>query len=258
MENPTSILITGASSGLGAALAEHYAKPGVTLFLSGQNAERLDQVEATCRAAGASVEGRVIDVCDALAMTVWIHQCDQIAPLELVIANAGVGLGNGDNSSLHEVATKTFDANVSGVFNTIHPATDCMRIHGQGQIALIASIAAYQGFAASAAYSASKAAVKSYGEALRGQLRPENITVSVVSPGFVRSRITDRNDHYMPFFLEADKAASIMAKALAKGKGRITFPWPMVPVARILTNLPMWFLDIINKPMQAKRPEESE
>jgi short-subunit dehydrogenase len=257
MKNPTSILITGASSGIGAALAEHYAQPGVTLFLSGRDIDRLEKIESICNAAGASVEARVIDVRDTLAMTVWIHQCDQTAPLELVIANAGVGLGSGDSSSLHDVATKTFDANVSGVFNTIHPAADCMRLHGRGQIAMIASIAAYQGLAGSAAYSASKAAVKSYGEALRGQLRPENISVSVICPGYVRSRITDRNDYYMPFFMEGDKAARIMATALEKGKGRITLPWPMIPVARILANLPMWFLDIINKPTRVKRPEKS-
>jgi short-subunit dehydrogenase len=92
---------------------------------------------------------------------------------------------------------------------------------------------------------------------LRGQLRPENISVSVICPGYVRSRITDRNDYYMPFFMEADKAARIMAAALEKGKGRITFPWPMVPIARILANLPMWFLDVINKPTRVKHPEET-
>ncbi|TDI58277.1 MAG: SDR family NAD(P)-dependent oxidoreductase [Alphaproteobacteria bacterium] len=256
MKKPQSILITGASSGIGAALAQHYAAPGVTLFLSGRNHARLAEVEDACRSSGALVDGRIIDVCGELDLTVWIHQCDEIAPLDLVIANAGVGLGNTDGANLHDVAKRTFEANVGGVFNTIHPAVDCMRKRGQGQIALVSSIAAYQGLAGSPAYSASKAAVKTYGEALRAMLRPENITVSVICPGYVRSRITDRNDYFMPFFMEADKAARIIATALAKGKGRITFPWPMVPVARILTNLPMWLLDLVNRPMGTKRAED--
>ena len=256
MKKPTSILITGASSGIGSALAHHYAEPGTTLFLSGRNAIRLAEIEDTCTAAGASVHARVIDVCDDLAMTIWIHECDHACPLELVIANAGVGLGNEDGTNLHDVAVRTFDANANGVFNTIHPAMDCMKKRGAGQLAIVSSIAAFQGLAGSPAYSASKAAVRTYGEALRGLLRPDGISVSVISPGYVRSRITDRNDYRMPFFMEADRAARIIARGLAKGKGRVTFPWQMVIVARILTNLPMWLLDLVNKPLGTKRSEE--
>jgi short-subunit dehydrogenase len=256
MKKPLSILITGASSGIGAALALHYAAPGVTLFLSGRNQDRLSAVAEACLASGASVNGMIVDVCDEMNMKVWMHQCDRDAPLDLVIANAGVGLGNSEGTNIHDIAKRTFEANVGGVFNTIHPAVDCMRQRGQGQIALVSSVAAYQGLAGSPAYSASKAAVKSYGEAMRAMLRPENISVSVICPGYVRSRITDRNDYFMPFFMEADKAAGIIARALEKGKGRITFPWPMVPIARILTNLPMWLLDLVNRPMGTKRAED--
>jgi short-subunit dehydrogenase len=256
MKKPQSILITGASSGIGAALARHYAAPGIKLFLTGRNRARLTEIEQSCQASGALVDARIIDVCDELDLAVWIHQCDQSVPLDLVIANAGVGLGNADGIDLHDVAKHTIAANVGGVFNTIHPALACMRKRDRGQIAIVSSVAGYQGLAGSPAYSASKAAVRTYGEALRGMLRNENIFVSVICPGYVRSRITDRNDYFMPFFMEADKAARIIAVALAKGKGRITFPWPMVPIARILTNLPMWLLDLVNRPFGTKRLED--
>jgi len=256
MKKPTSILITGASSGIGAALATHYAQPGMALFLTGRNADRLTEVQQTCEAKGAFVASRALDVCDQLRMTSWIHQIWDERPIDLVIANAGVGLGNADGPNLHDIANRTFDINVTGVFNTIHPAIELMRERGSGQVALVSSMAGYQGLAWSPAYSASKAAVKSYGEALRGLLAPEGVSVSVICPGYVRSRITNRNDYRMPFFMEADKAASIIARGLEKNKGRISFPWPMVIGVRLLLNLPMALLDLVNRPMSEKRAEQ--
>ena len=256
MKKPTSILITGASSGIGAALAEHYAEPGISLFLTGRNAERLTEVKQACEAKGAFVAARALDVSDHLRMTSWIHQIWDTVPLDLAIANAGVGLGNTDGPSLHNIANRTFDINVTGVFNTIHPVIELMRKRGSGQVALVSSMAGYQGLAGSPAYSASKAAVKAYGEALRGLLAPEGINVSVICPGYVRSRIKDRNDCRMPFFMKANKAASVIARGLAKNKGRISFPWPMVIGVRLLMNLPMVLLDLVNRPLGEKRAEQ--
>ncbi len=242
MKNPKSILITGASSGIGEALALHYAGPGVTLHLCGRDAARLSDVAARCAGRGADVDTEVIDVADGAATGAWVARRDAARPLDLVIANAGVGIGQSEGS-LAEIAHATFAVNVDGVFHTVHPAAELMRGRRRGQIAIVSSIAGYQGLASSPAYSASKAAVKTYGEALRGWLEPDGVAVCVICPGFVASRITARNRFAMPFFMQADRAARIIAGGLARNRGRITFPWQMVIVARILANLPMWAVD---------------
>jgi short-subunit dehydrogenase len=242
MKNPSSILITGASSGIGHALALHYARAGVTLHLCGRDRDRLDAVAAACRERGAKVLARVLDVSQASDTQAWVDQADDVAPLDLVVANAGIGESHA-SASLPEVTARTFGVNVDGVFHTIHPAIERMRSRGSGQIAIVSSIAGYQGLASTPAYSASKAAVKAYGEALRGFLEPDGLEISVICPGFVVSRITDRNDFPMPFLMQADRAARIIARGLARNKGRITFPWPMVIAARLLVNLPMWAID---------------
>lgn len=242
MKNPKSILIIGASSGIGEALALRYAAPRVTLHLCGRDRPRLDDVASRCTEKGATVLAEVIDVADEGATRDWTERCDAIHPLDLVIANAGVGIGQSEGT-LAGVAALTFAVNVDGVFHTVHPAAEIMRRRRRGQIAIVSSVAGYQGLASTPAYSASKAAVKAYGEALRGYLEPDGIEVCVICPGFVASRITDRNTFAMPFFMPADRAARIIERGLARNRGRITFPWQMVIVARVLANLPMWAVD---------------
>ncbi len=242
MKNPKSILITGASSGIGEALALYYAAPDVTLHLCGRDGLRLSAVAEGCRRKGARVHAAVIDVTAGDAAAEWIDASDGLAPLDLVVANAGVGIGH-DEGSLAAVAEATFAVNVGGVFHTVHPAIEHMRRRRRGQIAVVSSVAGYQGLASTPAYSASKAAVKAYGEALRGFLESDGIEVCVICPGFVASRITARNSFPMPFFMQADRAARIIARGLARNRGRITFPWQMVLAARLLVNLPMWAVD---------------
>lgn len=225
MDNPKSILITGASSGIGEALAQEYAAPGVTLYLSGRDADRTAAVTQACIDKGATAEGNVIDVSDRDAMARWISDCHDKSPLDLVIANAGIGLGFHRDVDLARHTQDIFDINVHGVFHTVHPALDLMRRQGRGQIAIMASMAAYHGMPSSPAYSTSKACVKAYGEALRGAYWADGIHINVICPGFVDSRITRRNKFPMPFFMTADKAARIIRKGLARNKARISFPW---------------------------------
>lgn len=228
-----SILITGASSGIGAALAETYAEPNVTLFLSGRNSDRLMEVAENCRAMGAAVHTETTSVTDPVAMRVWIETSDDVAPLDLVIANAGISGGGTE-----ETDRAIFDVNLTGVLNTIHPALDRMVGRGQGTIALVSSIAGNRGMPSAPAYSASKAAVLAYGEGLRGRYLKEGVKVCVVCPGFVRSRITDQNTFKMPFFMEADRAASIIQRGLSRGEAKISFPWQMRCIGWVLRSLP--------------------
>lgn len=218
----TSILITGASSGIGEALALEHAGPGTVLHLSGRDQDRLTIVAEACRNRGATVDARKIDVADRAAMRAWIQTADDAAPLTRVIANAGIAGDGGEDA-----ARRIFDVNLTGVLNTIHPALDRMTARRSGTIAIVSSIAGNRGFPSAPAYSASKAAVLAYGEALRGRLTNSGVTVCVVCPGFVKSRITDANDFPMPFLMEADKAARIVRHGLDRGTAKISFPWQM-------------------------------
>jgi short-subunit dehydrogenase len=256
MNIPTdSILITGASSGIGAALAETYAKSGTSLWLTGRNPSRLETVASACRARGADVEARALDIVDREAVAKWIAECDHIRPLDLIIANAGISAGTGSVAKdggieMPGQAQRIFAVNVDGVFNTVEPAIPLMRHHPQrqgvpakaarGQIAIVSSLAGFRGFPGAPAYSASKAAVKTWGEALGPILAAEGIHVSVVCPGFITTPMTERNAFPMPFLMPADKAAHRIQAGLAKGSVRIAFPWPMYAAAWLLGALPPW------------------
>ncbi len=252
MQDPKSILITGASSGIGAALAEEYAAPGIHLALCGRNAVRLDQIVSLCRTRGAAVTGTVLDVTDQAAMQTWLESVDAGTPLDLVVANAGVSGGTAGGEERSDDARVIFRTNIDGVLNTIHPAAELMRVRGAGQIAVLSSLAGFRGFPGAPAYSASKAAVRVYGEALRGALAPCGIGVSVICPGFVRSRITDKNNFPMPLFMEADRAARIIRAGLARNKPRIAFPWPIYAVAWLMGALSPRLIEPVMKRLPKK------
>jgi short-subunit dehydrogenase len=233
-----SILITGASSGIGAALAEEFAAPGVTLFLGGRSIERLAGVQAACQKKGATVEATAIDVVNREAMEAWIKGADAKQPLDLVIANAGVSGGTLRGMEKYEKTRAIFETNLDGVLNTVFPALPGMQSRRNGQIGLMASLAAYRGLPGAPAYGASKAAVRVWGESLRGNLRKKSVGVSVIMPGFIKSQMTASNKFPMPFLMEADRAARIVRRGLENNRPRIAFPWPMACLA--------WFIGILS------------
>lgn len=239
-----NILITGASSGIGEALAEYYAQNGAkSLFLSGRNEQRLKEVAERCQKHGAKVFPMIIDVCKREEMVKWIADCDKQAPLNLVFANAGVSTGEENAANIYN----TFNTNVMGVINTITPAIELYKNTPRKKqiIAITASIAGYHGLPSCPSYSASKACVKAYGEALRGSLKEYNIQVNTICPGFVKSRITDKNTCPMPFFMQADKAAKIIADGIEKNASLIAFPLPMRLAVWLMSCLPNKLSDFI-------------
>jgi short-subunit dehydrogenase len=234
---PAHILITGASSGIGAALALAYARPGIHLSLGGRNQERLAKVAVQVAARGATSSIATIDVRDAAGVADWIAAADARAPLDLVIANAGISGGTHGGPETADQTRAIFAVNLDGVLNIALPVIPRMVARKRGQIAIISSLAAYRGFPGAPAYSGSKAAVKVWGEALRADLAPQGVKVNVVMPGFIKSPMTDANHFPMPFLMPAEKAAEIIRRGLAANRARIAFPFPTAFLAWAMSAL---------------------
>lgn len=225
MKNFSSIVITGASSGIGEALALDYAAPGVALALNGRDAARLASVADACRAKGATVLADTVDVVDRERLAAWLTAFDDAHPVDLVIANAGISIDK-DNSSLDDfsVIRKTLDVNIGGVLNTVEPLMSRLMERRKGQIAIVSSLASFIGLPYSASYNASKAAVRVWGESIRYVLKKHGIGVSVICPGFVVSRITAEAPFPMPFLMTSARASSIIRRGIAANRARIAFP----------------------------------
>ena len=242
MHSFRSALITGASSGIGEALALALAAPGVTLHLSGRNAERLEAVADACRARNATVLPVVIDACQADAMAGWIGGAGR---LDLVVANAGISAGTGDHVPESPAQVRAiFATNVDGALNTVLPAMAAMAEQPQGpdgvrgRIAVIASIAAFVAAPGAPAYCASKAAVDAWAVASAHGARQRGISLTSVCPGYVRTGMTARNRFPMPGLMGADRAARIILRGVAAGRTRVVFPWWMGLLARAAGLLP--------------------
>ena len=235
---PKHIVITGASSGLGAALAVRYAASGVMLSLCGRDENRLLQTARLCEKLGAIARPHPLDVTDVAGMQRWLERCDDETPIDLVIANAGISAGVGGGEEKSEQARNIFRINIDGVVNTIAPLIPRMAARKSGQIALISSLAGIRGLPSSPAYSASKGWLRVYGEGLRGWLARSNVRVNVVCPGFIKTPLTDVNPYRMPFLMSADKAAAIIARGLARNQSRIAFPLRLYVPLLLLSFLP--------------------
>ncbi|WP_456316939.1 SDR family NAD(P)-dependent oxidoreductase [Teichococcus aestuarii] len=236
------IALTGASSGLGRALALACAAPGATLHLAARDAGRLAETAAACRAAGATVRETVLDVRDAAACAAWVGAMPEI---DLLIANAGISGGTGGGSEPAEQIRAIFETNVTGVLNTALPAMARMAAQPpgadgvRGRVAVIASVAAFFAAPGAAAYCASKSAVQRWAEATDATERARGIRLHAVCPGYIRTPMTAVNRFPMPFMLEPEAAARRTLAGIAAGRTRIAYPWPTYALARLAGALPL-------------------
>lgn len=251
---PSSILITGASSGLGKALALAYAKKGITLHLCGRDKKRLVQVAGLCAEKGADVQMYLFDTTDAPKAEKAIFKADKYKKLDLVIANAGISGGVLGTPETNESVRQIMNTNIFGCLNTVLPALTCMQKRHKGQVALVASLAGFRGMASCPAYSSSKSAVKAFGEAIYGQQKPKGIHITTICPGFIETPLTDKNQFYMPFLMKADKAAHIIKTRLEKAPPMIVFPWIMGFAAKVGAMLP----GFIARPLFGSLPKKEK
>jgi short-subunit dehydrogenase len=238
------VVITGASSGIGAALARHYAAQGATLGLIARRDTELRQL--------IGVPSRLtfvyaVDVTDAEGMKA--AAADFIARAgvpDLVVANAGISVGTLTREAGDQpVFERVLAVNVVGMFNTFHPFVGPMCAAGRGTLAGIASVAGIRGLAGSGAYSASKAAAISYLESLRGELRGSGVKVVTVAPGYIETPMTAVNTYPMPFILPVDEAAQRIARVIDSGRSYAVIPWQMAIVAKLLRLLPNPLFDLL-------------
>lgn len=249
------VVITGASSGIGAALARHYSQQGCVVALIARREEALREL---ARGLPAPTEIFSADVRDSTAMRKFASEfvARHGAP-DLVIANAGVSTGTLTEMAEDLAAFEgVFAINVLGMVHTFQPFIDAMRSAGQGTLVGIASVAGYRGLPGAAAYSASKAAAISYLESLRVELRTSGVRVVTICPGYIATPMTAQNPYSMPFLMSAEDAASAMARIIDSGKSYAVIPWQMALVARVLRILPNWLYDRLfgKAPRKPRKP----
>jgi short-subunit dehydrogenase len=239
---PLRVIITGASSGIGTALAHYYKDRGAVLGLISRRAMLLEQLKAEL---AGSVEIYAADVRDAAALQaaagdfIAKHGCPDI-----VIANAGVSVGTltqipEDLDTFQEV----MDINVVGMVKTFQPYIEKMREAKRGALVGIASVAGYRGLPGAAAYSASKAAAISYMESLRVELKASGIQVITICPGYIATPMTQKNPYPMPFLMSAETAAQKIGGIIERGQNFAVIPWQMALIARVLRVLPNGLYD---------------
>jgi short-subunit dehydrogenase len=236
------VFLTGATSGIGEALARHYAGQGARLGLL---ARRGDLLESLSRTLPSGADTYIADVRDPGALKA--AAADFVAKHgvpDLVIANAGISHGTAtDHADDIAVFQEILDTNVIGMVNTFHPFIAAMRRARRGKLVGVASVAGYRGLPGAGAYSASKAAAIRYLESLRVELRGTGVRVATVCPGYIATPMTEKNPYPMPFIISADDFARRFARAVAAGKDHVVIPWQMDLVAKLLTVLPNALFD---------------
>ena len=237
------VVITGASSGIGTALAHYYLRKGATVGLIARRAEMLSEI---AKSAIGRVEIYAADVRDVSAMQAAAADfIRRHGRPDIVIANAGISVGTMTQIAEDiETFQDVMDTNVIGMVKTFQPFIGAMRDARHGVLVGIASVAGYRGLPGAAAYSASKAAAISYLESLRVELSGSGVRVVTICPGYIATPMTAKNPYPMPFIMSADQAARKFAAIIDSGSSFAVTPWQMALVARLLRVVPNWLCDL--------------
>lgn len=247
-----TIIITGASSGLGSALARQYASPHTRLFLFGRSQSRLKEIASICKTYQAEVVTIISDVRNKELTRSQIEEICEKYKVSILIACAGVSAGTLNKPETSKQVDIIFDTNINGNLNTIMPAIPFMVKNKAGTIVLISSMAGLLGLASAPSYSASKAAIKVFGDALRSYLKQFQVKVCVVIPGYIDTPMTTVNNFPMPFKISAAQAAKIIIQGIEANKGIIVFPKITYLILKLINLLPYQLIDYINSKLPGK------
>lgn len=249
-------IITGASSGIGAALARELARRGWSVALL---ARRRDLLEEVARTIPTRSFVAACDVIDAAAVRDAVERAQaELGPCDLAVANAGVSIpGHATKFNLND-ATLTMNINVVGMLNLFAAVVPSMVERHSGRFVGIASVAGLRGLPTGAVYSASKAAMQAFLEASRIELAPYDVGVTIVNPGFIATPLTEKNRFKMPFLMQVDPAARIIADGIEHGKRVVEFPRRMSLLMRTMRHMPDPLYDVLTKPYAKRRVDPAK
>ncbi|MEP7213795.1 MAG: SDR family NAD(P)-dependent oxidoreductase [Acidobacteriota bacterium] len=241
------ILLTGASSGIGEALAVAFAKSGAVVGLVARRGELLVEVAERCEAAGGTARVFACDVTDEAAVNSAAESFRaEFGHIDIMIANAGIGGNDAETRSLKPAAVKkVIDINLMGAVNAVSAVLPAMRERGSGQLVAISSLAGFRGLPKSAAYSASKAAMTAFFESVRLDTIGTGVSVTIIQPGFIKTPLTSGRENKMPFVMELDDAIPHFLNAIEKRKRFAAFPWQLATIVRAGKFMPGWLYDRI-------------
>jgi short-subunit dehydrogenase len=242
-----TVFLTGASSGIGEALAHALAKKGAILGLAARRLELLEKIAKDCEKVGGTARVFAVDVTDEdavqRAVDEFIHEFGHI---DILIANAGIGGNDPETRSLVPSAVrKVIDINLLGAVNTVHAVLPGMKRRNSGHIVAISSLAGFRGLPKSAAYSASKAGMTAFFESVRLDVKHLGIDVTIIQPGFIKTPLTAGRKNKMPFLMELDDAVPLFIRAIEKRKKFAAFPWQLAMIVRAGKIMPAWLYDRI-------------
>lgn len=243
------VFITGASSGIGRALAVELGKRGAHTGLLARRGDVLKEIVAEVEAAGGRALALTADVRDAEAVRRAAADLSKaFGPIDVLVANAGVGATTAAKDLKPEVVADVFNINVLGAVNSATAVLSSMVERGRGHLIVISSLAAYRGLPKSAAYCASKAAVSAFFESLRVDLRGTGVYVTIIHPGFIKTPLTAGREAQMPYLMELDDAVKKIVRAIETRKKSYAFPWQLASIVRAAMIMPIPLYDrIISK-----------
>lgn len=238
------VLMTGASSGIGRAVAVQLGVEGAKVALVARREDQLDDVARAVRAAGGETLVLPADVSDREAAAQVVDAAQrEWGHIDTVIANAGVGVTRPAHKLRIDDVEAMIRVNYLGAVYVVLSALPQMVERKSGHLVGVSSLAAYRGLPGSAGYSASKAALSAFFESLRVDLRPHGILVTTVHPGFVRTPMTDKNKFPMPFLMDVDTAARIMVQGIKAGRSEVNFPWQLAGIMTAVRRFPNLLFD---------------